>query len=158
MNPRPQAGFGGMAAFLVLVVLAAMAAGISSMATSQQDTIAADIRSGNALQAARMGNEFGLYRALSVQSSSATACDPVAIANASATLNLSATTGFYVTVVTTCSAFNDGESSPGVALVRNLYTITATACPSTTCPPAAAGDSTAPNYIERVRVVTAITP
>jgi MSHA biogenesis protein MshP len=59
-----QRGFGAIAAIMVLVILAALAAGITTFSTGQQLASAQDIQSARAWQAAYAGTEWGLFRAL----------------------------------------------------------------------------------------------
>jgi len=140
-------GFGAIAAIVILVVLAVLGAAIVSIGTSQQVTSAQDIMSARAWQAARAGTEWGLYQAL--KGTWATCGAP-----ASQTLDLTADTGFHVTVTCEYWPHNEGESSPGVAQVVRVYRIAAVACPATTCPatdPSVAGFG----YVERTRTVLA---
>ncbi|TRZ97734.1 MAG: hypothetical protein D4R84_04745 [Rhodocyclaceae bacterium] len=60
-----QQGFGAIAAIVILVILAVMGAAIVGISTSQQISSAQDVMSAKAWQAARAGNEWGLFKALS---------------------------------------------------------------------------------------------
>jgi MSHA biogenesis protein MshP len=156
-----QRGFGAVAAIAVLVILAALSAAIISVGTSQQMASAQDILSARAWQAARAGNEWGLYRALQAgQPWAGAACD----ANADGTLNtqtapldLTADTGFQVTVSCDSWLYSEGEElvggTPQAKTVR-IYRITAVACPAASCP---ATDATVAGagYVERTRTVLA---
>ena len=147
-----QRGFGAIVAIVILVIMATISAALVRLGTTQQVTSTQDILSARAWQAARAGNEWGLYWALHDGS----------CANATGTLDLRATTGFSVTV--TCSAsppFNEGEKSTGGACVTTTYSIEAIACNfpvvgTTEClnnPQAAT-----PGYVERKRQVLADKP
>lgn len=150
---KHQHGFGAIAAIVVLVILAVLAAGIVSISTTQQMTSAQDVMSAKAWQAARAGNEWGLYQALKTQdwAGAGTTCNT---ASRSATLDLSAGTGFHVTVSCDSWPYREGESVPGTPKPVRIYQIRAVACSATTCPasdPSVAGAG----YIERTRVVIA---
>lgn len=157
---RAQHGFGAIAAIVVLVILAALAAAIVSIGSSQQLTSAQDMLSARAWQAARAGNEWGLYRALQAgQAWNGAACDWNMVADTpntqSATLDLTAATGMHVTVSCDSWLYNEGESSPGTAQTVRLYRITAVACPAAACPSTAGATVASPGYVERTRVVLA---
>lgn len=148
-----QRGFGAIAAIVVLVILALLAAAIVSLGSTQQLTSAQDVMSARAWQAARAGNEWGLFQALKNQDwgGANTSCDS---AERTATLNLQTDTGFNVTVSCDSWLYNEGESSPGVAQAIRIYRIRAVSCPSSTCPAADASVADI-GYIERTRIVTA---
>jgi MSHA biogenesis protein MshP len=145
-----QRGFGAIAAIVILVILATISAALVRLGTTQQVTSTQDILSARAWQAARAGNEWGLYWALS------SGC----WVGAKTLDNLRATTGFSVTVTCTSRTFNEGEESlvpPLVtARVTTTYSIEAVACNSAACPDAAVAAT--PGYIERKRLVMANTP
>lgn len=139
-------GFGAIAAIVVLVFLAALGAAIVSISTSQQFTSAQDILSARAWQAARGGNEWGLYQALKGTWTNCT--------GTSQEIDLTADTGFHVTVTCDSWAYNEGESVPGTAQPVRIYRIKAVACPAASCP--ASNSSVAGvGYVERTRVVLA---
>ena len=145
MNAR-QGGFGVIAAIVILVIFAILSAALVRFSTTQQVTAAQDILSARALQAARAGNEWGLYQALGPAAS----CAP------SATLDLRAAIGFSVTVSCSSKTFNEGESAPGVPRVVTTYNIEAVACNSASCPDATLAAT--PGYVERKRLVVASKP
>ena len=140
-----QRGFGAIAAIFVLVVLAALAAAIVRFGSVAQSSIAQNLLSARASQAANAGTEWGLYQALK---GSWTTCS-----GASQTLDLTASTSFRVTVSCDSRSFNEGETEPSVPRVVRIYTIDAVACNSTSCPDN--GAATGPTYIERRRQVQA---
>ena len=151
----PQRGLGAVMAIVVLVILAGLAAAMLKFGTAQQLTSAQDVQSARAWSAARSGTEWGLYQALVAGNCSTAGVFPH-------TLNLSADTGFWVTV--SCSEanppatpYNEGESQSGTPVQVRVYTIEAIACSAptaaSTCPNDAA--ATSPGYVERARRVIA---
>jgi MSHA biogenesis protein MshP len=160
---KRQRGFGAIAAIVVLVILAALAAAIVSIGSAQQIGSAQDVMSARAWQAARAGNEWGLFQALRATGTwtEGATSDLCPAANAigagtavTQTLDLTADTGFRVTVTGSCWRYNEGESVPGTRQTVRVYRIRAVACPAATCPDntaAAAGVG----YVERTRVVLA---
>jgi len=141
-----QAGFGAIAAIVVLVVLASLAAAVVRFGTVAQTTSAQAVLAARALQAARAGTEWGLYQAFK---GSWTTC-----AGASQTLDLTTDTGFRVTVSCASSVFNEGETSTGVPRTVRLFTIDAVACNgASTCPDNTR--ATTQGYVERRRQVQA---
>ena len=156
---KGQHGFGSVMVVVIVVILAALAAAIVRLGATQQLTSSQDVLSSRAWAAARAGNEWGLYKAISA--ASVAAPDPrIACGNPglSSSLNLSATTGFWVTVTCTSTTFYEGEStSPTTGTLGPqqvvVTVIQATACNSaTSCPDPAM--ATTPGYVERVRQVT----
>lgn len=142
-NKHTQRGFGAIAAIVVLVFLAALAAAMMKLGASQQIGSAQDVLSARAWQAARAGTEWGLFQAIQN--------DRCAVL----TLDLSASTGFWVTVTCTSNTYNEGEAIAGTSQKLKIYTITAVACnDSGGCP--ASGDQVASlGYVERARQVVA---
>lgn len=152
---RGQRGFGAVAAIVVMVILAALAAAIVSVGSSQQLTSAQDVLSARAWQAARAGNEWGLYLTrnnMDWEAAAGTSCDT---ATRTATLGLVAATGFNVTVTCESWLYNEGETAPGTPQTVRIYRITAVACPAAACPSAAGATVASPGYVERTRVVLA---
>lgn len=144
-----QRGFGAIVAIVILVIMATISAALVRLGTTQQVTSTQDILSASAWQAARAGNEWGLYQALGPP----TSCAPAT------TLDLRAATGFSVTVTCTSSVsrnFKEGETSPGAPRAITTYSIEAVACNSAACPDAALAAT--PGYVERKRLVIANTP
>lgn len=143
---RSMRGLGVIAALLVLVMLSTLAAAIVRLTWTQQTTLAQDIDSSRAFQAAYAGTQWGMYQALR---GSWTSC-----AGASQTLDLRSTMGVRVTVACTSEVYNEGELADGLGNPQTvrLYSITATACngAAATCPDNAS--VTRPSYVERVRM------
>ena len=137
---RPARGLGAISILLVLVLLAGVAAAIVRLNSAAQTTAAQDLLAARAAQAARAGIQWGLYQALK---GSWTTCS-----GASSTLDLAAENGMRVTVTCNSIAYNEGESSPGVAQAVRVFTLDAVACNgSGSCP-----DDTLvarPGYVER---------
>ena len=61
-----QGGFSLVTAIFILVILAALGAAMVTFSGAQQTTVAMDIQTARAYQAARAGIEWGAYRALQV--------------------------------------------------------------------------------------------
>ena len=157
---RRQLGFGAIAAIVVLVILALLAATIVSISTTQQITAAQDVQSARAWQAARAGNEWGLYKALKKEAWSVNPADTCITAPRNATLNLTADTGFYVTVTCSSLPYYEGEEvdpAKGTLGPRKLmvYQIKAVACPVATGCPASDAAVAGAGYVERTRMVLA---
>jgi MSHA biogenesis protein MshP len=157
---KQQRGFGMIAAVVILVILSSLAAAIVSFSSGQQIASAQDLMASKAWQAAKAGNEWGLFFALHkptpmIWPESAATCD-TAISPApevSQKLDLRLETGFYVKVSCRSSIlYNEGETTPGLANTVRIYTITAVACNVNGCP---AVDASSPTYVERTRVVMA---
>lgn len=148
---KRMSGFGAIAAIMVLVILAALAAAIVAISTTQHSTAALDLMSARAWQAARAGSEYGLFRALSTT----TPADAWKLCSGtSATLDLTADTGLYVTVYCDSWAYNEGEVTPGVPKTVRVYRIRSIACPvATGC--LGSNDASASFYVERMRSVIA---
>lgn len=137
---RFQQGIGIIAAIMILVILASLAGAMVIFGTTQQLTSAQDVMSVKAWQAAKAGNEWGLYMALNAK----TAWDvPAACApgDPQTKSNLTTDLGFSVTVTCAATTFNEGGSG------FTLYTITSIATNGVPV--------TSPGYVERSRVVVA---
>ena len=143
-NGHAQRGFGAIAAIIVLVFLAVLAAAMMKLGVSQQTGSTQDVLSARAWQAAKTGTEWGLYQA--IQNGSC----------GMATLDLSASTGFWVTV--TCAATNyiEGEVAAGTAQALIVYTINAVACNDSGGCPASGTQVASSGYVERARQVIAV--
>lgn len=142
-NKHAQRGFGAIAAIVILVFLAALAAAMMKLGVSQQMGSAQDVLSARAWQAARAGTEWGLFQAIQN--------DRCAVL----TLDLSASTGFWVTVTCTSNTYNEGESVAGTSQKRKIYTINAVACNDSGGCPANGNQVASPGYVERARQVVA---
>lgn len=145
---QSQAGFGYIAAIVVLVVLAGLAAGLVRLSTTQHVSSSLDHESARAYQAAGAGIQWGLYRVLSTGAAGCVA---------SQTLSAAAVTGFTVQVTCQAIPFNEGVAPPAgaTAQAKTIYTITALACNAAACPPGAPAASGTADYVERRRMATA---
>ncbi len=142
-----QRGLGAIAAIVVLVVLAGLSAAVVRLGSASASASAQEIESARATHAARAGLQWGLFQAFK---GSWTACNGN-VQN----LDLRSATGMTVALRCDSSAYNEGESAPGVPLVVRVFTIEAVACNSATaCPDAAR--ATQPGYVERMLRVQAV--
>jgi MSHA biogenesis protein MshP len=146
MFRKAQTGFSIVAAIFIVVVLAALAAALLTVASLQHSSAGLDVQGVRAYQAAQAGVEWGIYRILNpdnVSDPPVVGPDPAQVPQCwggSATVTPSgALSGFLVTV--TCSRTATTE------LARNIgvYTIAATA---------AFGTLNQPNYVARELTVT----
>lgn len=144
---KNQQGFGAIAAIVVVVLLTILAAAIVAIGNAQQLSSAQDTLSVKAWQAAKAGNEWGLYQALK---GSWTTCS-----GASQTLDLTADSGFHVTVYCDSKEFNEGVDDSLAAKKVRFYEIRAVACTASACPSTAGATVASPGYVERTRVVVA---
>lgn len=147
---RPQQGIGVIAALIVLLMLSAIAASVVRLNWGQQMGSAQDIMGAKASLAAGAGAEWGLYQAINA-AGSWNNCT-----NSTQTLDLTATTGFRVTVTCTsnATAFVEGGDSGGAARSVRVYKIDAVACTgSGNCPDNVAALTS--TYVERHRQVMA---
>lgn len=141
-------------AIIILVIMASLAGAMATFGTTQQLTSAQDVMSVKAWQAAKAGNEWGLYMALTPGTgwASGVACTPSGTVGTpgtqqTKTIDLSAELGFSVAVTCSATKFNEGEAAPSVAKEVTLHTITSKATNSASV--------TSPGYVERTRVVIA---
>ncbi len=154
-----QRGFGIVTAIVILVILAALAAAITSFGTAQHATSAQDLMATKAWQAAKSGNEWGLYQAIKDQDwgAAGTKCSA---GNQSKTLDLTTDTGFTVQVCCALSTYAEGQDPgpPPTVHTTRFYTITSVACNAAACGTTGCGTTASgasPNYVERIRVVLA---
>lgn len=149
MHPRAQRqhGMGAIAAIVVLVVLAGLSAAVVRLGSASASASAQEIDSARATHAARAGLQWGLFQAFK---GSWTGCNGT-VQN----LDLRSSTGMTVALRCDSTAYNEGESAPGVPQVVRVFTIEAVACNSATACP----DSTRvsqPGYVERMLRVQAV--
>ena len=160
---KNQNGFGAIMAIVVLVILASLSAAMLNFSSTQTATYTQDVLSGRAWLAAKSGTEWGLYQALqpgglwywnpATYLPSPAPCSAASPVPKAQTLDLSADTGFWVTVTCGMQTYNEGETSSGINQTA-VITIDAVACNSSAgCPDAT--KATTPNYVERRRRVTA---
>ncbi len=142
---RYQAGFGYIAAIMILAVLAVLAAALLKTSTTQQTTSALDVAATHAQLAARSGTEWGLHRALR---GAAPVCG-----GPNTLLDVNGD-GFNVTVSCSATVFFEGvDDATGVPVKKAVYAINAIACNSASCPDTARAAS--PDYVESRRIATA---
>jgi len=128
-TPRARAGFALPSAIFLLVILAALAAFVLSVSTTQHAGAALDIEGARAYQAARAGIEWGVFQSLRNAS-----CGD-------ASLGFAGTGLAQFTVAVRCTSFSNTELASAVIIDQ----ITATACNQAPCPNAAPGMY----YVER---------
>jgi Tfp pilus assembly protein PilX len=160
--PRKQGGFAYLAAVVLLVVVAGVTAAMLRLTTAQQATANDAVLIAKAGQAARGGVEWMMYQIGATPTAvPATLCtqtpNPPATQVAAAATTLGdflADTGFRVTVTCSYTAYKEGVDTAGAAVVKNIYTISSTACNggTGTCPDNA--NAGLPDYTERRRVAT----
>ena len=144
---RQQRGLGAIAAIVVLVLLAGLAAAVVRLGSASAGASAQEIESSRAVHAARAGLQWGLFQAFK---GSWTSCN----GNVQS-LDLRSATGMTVTLRCDSTAYNEGETSPGVPQVVRVFTIEAVACnAAVACPDAARVAS--PGYVERMLRVQAV--
>ena len=112
MSPKPkramqnrQGGFSLVTAIFILVILAGLGASMVTFSTAQHSTVAMDIQSARAYQAARAGIEWGAYETLRVPGFSC----PAAAAIYTMTFAGTPLAGF--TTVVTCSSTTHSEGA-----------------------------------------------
>jgi MSHA biogenesis protein MshP len=138
-----QHGFTIVSAIFILVVLAALAAFIAVISTTQQIGSALDVQGARAYQAAKAGIEWGTYQVWSLNPTRNAGNCPATPTTLTFPAAASTLTAFTVTVQ--CIA------TPGTSGGPTVYSITATACNSGGACPGAAGNA---GYIERQITVT----
>lgn len=156
-NMTLQAGFGVIAAIVVLVILSTLAAAIVALSSAQSTVLAQDVLSARATQTAHAGTEWGLFQAFANANvwGGASCNNATEVAPVTATVNTLAINGFQATVTCWSRQYNEGETTPGVARTVRVYQITSVACPAAPCPQAGAATA-APGYAERRREVVGI--
>ena len=148
MNERMrQSGFAYIAAIVLLIVVAGVCTALLRLSGTQQATVNQGLLGARANLAARAGIEWGFHRLNNG------VCNPLP-----QTLgDFVAASGFTVSVSCTQRTFNEGESAPGVAIVKTIFTIDAVACNgAATCLPVPtdAAIVSRPDYVERRRIAT----
>ncbi|MFC0168341.1 agglutinin biogenesis protein MshP [Pseudoduganella danionis] len=136
---RAQRGFSIVTALFLVVVLTTLAVATMVLSTSQQTTVAIDLLSSRAYEAARAGIEYGLYQK---QINGSCVASRSFVPGGSLS-------GMTVTVL--CSVV----STPGMGTSLDLVTITATACnmPQSGACPSGVAFSNSPDYVQRTVTV-----
>lgn len=155
MKPRThQSGVSAVAAIVAVALLALLSTAILRFSFGQHMASALDVQSAKAWQTAKAGTEWGLFQVLQGAGvwRTASACN-----GASHTLDLSAWSGFRVTVQCAATDYSEGERAAGVPQTMRNIRIVATAC-NATAPCPNNGAAVTPGYVERVREVIAYCP
>ena len=113
-----QNGFALVTAIFILVVLAGLGAAMVTISTSQHTTVAMDIQSARAYQAARAGIEWGAYQALQTPLPPGFTCPLLPAAAASHVMT--PFTGFSTTVTCNSTAHSEGANTV------TIYALTST--------------------------------
>ena len=108
-----QRGFSLVTAIFILVILAALGASMVTFSTAQHSTVAMDIQSARAYQAARAGIEWGAYETLKVPGFS---CPVLPAAAASYTMTFTGTPLAGFTTVVTCNSTTHTEGANTVVV------------------------------------------
>ena len=119
-----QNGFALVTAIFILVVLAGLGAAMVSISTAQHSTVAIDVQSTRAYQAARAGIEWGAYQALQTPLPAGFTCPLLPAVAASHSIAFTGTplAGFSTTV--TCSSTTHSEGANTVTLFTLVSTAT----------------------------------
>ena len=150
--PRRECGFLIIAGVFLLVVLAGLAAYLTTVSTTSQAASAADFQSARAYQSARAGIEWGVYQILRPPGGATfkSTCDTGPGFSATKNLTFSSTLASFTSTVT-CTSVSRTE---GAATVY-VYRIKANGCNEPTggaCPNTA---TTSATYVERELVLSA---
>jgi MSHA biogenesis protein MshP len=134
MSPRPesrkrgagsgQKGFALVTAIFILVVLAGLGAAMVTISTSQHTTVAMDIQSARAYQAARAGIEWGAYQALQTPLPAGFTCPMLPAAAASYVMAFTGTplAGFSDTVTCNSTVHTVGANTVTVYMITSTAT------------------------------------
>lgn len=138
-----QSGFALVTAIFILVVLAGLGAAMVTISISQHTTVAMDVQSARAYQAARAGIEWGAYQALQTPFPPGFTCPALPT-----TLTFTGTplAGFTTTV--TCGSTTHSEGANTVT----LFALTSTAT---------YGVANTPDYVARevgIRIARCVDP
>jgi MSHA biogenesis protein MshP len=143
MTAPRTVGFAYIAAIVFLVVLAGFALAALRLSGSAQVTVDQAVLGARAGQAARAGLEWAFFRLKTPGAN----CD--AVVNNQP--DFSGDTGYRVAVTCTMQTYQEGQTSTGASLAKNIFQLTATACNGATCPSTDNATVAGPDYIERKR-------
>jgi MSHA biogenesis protein MshP len=148
-------GFAYIAAVVFLVVLAGFALAALRLSTGSQATVNAQLLGARASQAARGGLEWALWQ---IKGAAGAATCTASVNNATLT-DFAAASGMNVTLTCTVRAYKEGQRPDGSDFVKNIFELTATACPQVpgASPPSACPDNASvanADYVERRRSVS----
>ena len=128
MFPRPnhamqnrQGGFSLVSAIFILVILAGLGASMVTFSTAQHSTVAMDIQSARAYQAARAGIEWGAYETLYVAAFSCPTL-PAAASSYNITFSGSSLAGFATVVTCNSTIHTEGANT----ITQSVITSSAT--------------------------------
>jgi len=142
-----QQGFSLITAIFLLVVLATLMGYMVSLRVVQQQMVVMSVQGARALQAARAGLEYGIYKALNGSS-----CVPGTDTTETVTFLPAEPALEKFSVSVTCTATVHTE---GVASAFNFYTLTALSSSGTF----AQGSAANPDYVSRqIRVTVSTAP
>jgi MSHA biogenesis protein MshP len=142
MTPRRAGGFAYIAAIVFLIVLAGFALAALRLSGSAQVTVDQAILGARASQAARAGLEWAFFRLKT----------PGADCNTlTGQPDFSAETGYRVALTCDMKTYQEGQTSAGAPLAKNIFQLTATACNGAACPATDNATVASPDYIERKR-------
>lgn len=157
MSRRPsraarRGGFAYIAAIVFLVVLAGFALAALRLSTGSQATVNAQLLGARAGQAARGGLEWAMWQIKGA--SGASAC--TARVNNATLADFAAASGMNVTLTCSVRTYNEGQRPDGSDFAKNIFELTATACPQAAgaSAPSACPDNAnvaGPDYVERRR-------
>jgi MSHA biogenesis protein MshP len=143
MTARRAGGFAYIAAIVFLVVLAGFALAALRLSGSAQATVDQAVLGARAGQAARAGLEWAFFRLKTPHAD----CDAV-LKNQP---DFSAETGYRVAVTCTMQTYQEGQTSAGASLAKNIFQLKATACNGAACPSTDNATIAGPDYVERMR-------
>jgi MSHA biogenesis protein MshP len=143
MTARRAGGFAYIAAIVFLIVLAGFALAALRLSGSAQVTVDQAVLGARASQAARAGLEWAFFRLKTPPAD----CDTVQKNQP----DFSAETGYRVTLRCDMKTYQEGQTSTGASLAKNIFQLTATACNGAACPSADNVTVASPDYIERKR-------
>jgi MSHA biogenesis protein MshP len=141
MMARRTGGFAYIAAIVFLVVLAGFALAALRLSGSAQVTVDQAVLGARAGQAARAGLEWAFFRLKTKADCSALAGQPDFISE----------TGYRVTLTCAMKTYQEGQTSAGASLAKNIFQLTATACNGAACPSTDNATVASPDYVERKR-------
>jgi MSHA biogenesis protein MshP len=142
MTARRAGGFAYIAAIVFLVVLAGFALAALRLSGSAQVTVDQAVLGARASQAARAGLEWAFFRLKAPNAN----CNTVLGGP-----DFVAETGYRVTLTCDMQTYQEGQTSTGASLAKNIFQLTATACNGAACPATDNATVASPDYIERKR-------
>ena len=117
-----QRGFSLVTAIFILVILAGLGASMVTFSTAQHSTVAMDIQSARAYQAARAGIEWGAYAALKPTLVPGFTCPVLPALASSYSMTFAAVpafTGFTTTVACNSTTHTEGANTVVVSILTS---------------------------------------